>query len=119
MTLVARKSSSPWTCRRASRQVLIEEFIGRVNSGTSGEHRPAEESFGLVGAGQRPEFDEYTVVLKRSLDVKLRRREYDVGAGQAIIVKAGEWVQYRAVAGRGRVHRACLPACSPETAHRQ
>ena len=31
---------------------LIEEFIGRVNSGYhGGEHRPDEKSLGLVGTG--------------------------------------------------------------------
>ena len=73
----------------------IEEFIGRVNSGTAAVSIARMKSpSGWSEPGQTPEFDEYTVVLRGSLHVKLKDAEYDVAAGQAIIVKAGEWVQY-------------------------
>ena len=98
----------------------IEEFIGRVNS------RTAEVSIarmvspvGWTEPGQTPEFDEYTVVLRGSLHVKLKDAELDVAAGQAIIIKAGEWVQYASPAPGGAEYIAvCLPAFSPKTVHR-
>jgi mannose-6-phosphate isomerase-like protein (cupin superfamily) len=68
---------------------------------------------------QRPEFDEYTVVLRGSLHVNTKDGEFDVGVGQTIIVKAGEWVQYSSPSPEGAEYIAvCLPAFSPETAHR-
>jgi mannose-6-phosphate isomerase-like protein (cupin superfamily) len=98
----------------------IEEFIGRVNS------RTAEVSIarmvspaGWTEPGQTPEFDEYTVVLRGSLHVKLKDAELDVAAGQAVIVKAGEWVQYSSPAPGGAEYIAvCLPAFSPNMVHR-
>ena len=45
--------------------------------------------------GQTPEFDEYTVVLRGALEVKTLDAVYNMAAGQAIIVPAGEWVRYR------------------------
>ena len=42
-----------------------------------------------------------------------------MAAGQAIIVKAGEWVQYSSPSPEGAEYIAvCLPAFSPETVHR-
>jgi mannose-6-phosphate isomerase-like protein (cupin superfamily) len=99
---------------------LIEEFIGRVNSGTAAVSIARMESpSGWSEPGQTPEFDEYSVVLRGSLHVKLKNREFDVEAGQAIIVKAGEWVQYSTPSPEGAEYIAvCLPAFSPETVHR-
>jgi mannose-6-phosphate isomerase-like protein (cupin superfamily) len=74
---------------------------------------------GWLEPGQTPEFDEYTVVLLGTLLVKLKDADYDVGAGQAIIVKAGEWVQYSSPDPAGAEYIAvCLPAFSPRTVHR-
>jgi mannose-6-phosphate isomerase-like protein (cupin superfamily) len=99
---------------------LIEEFIGRVNSGTAAVSIARMESpSGWSEPGQTPEFDEYSVVLRGSLHVKLKNREFDVEAGQAIIVKAGGWVQYSTPSPEGAEYIAvCLPAFSPETVHR-
>lgn len=75
---------------------LIEEFVGRVNSGSAAASVARMRSpSGWSELGQTPEFDEYTVVLRGSLHVNLKDREFDVAAGQTIIVEAGEWVQYR------------------------
>ena len=75
---------------------------------------------GWLEPGQTPEFDEYTVVLRGSLHVKLEDTAFDVGAGQAIIVKAGEWVQYSSPSPEGAEYFAvCIPAFSPETVHRE
>ncbi len=100
---------------------LIEEFVGRVNSGTSAVSIARMKSpSGWSEPSLTPEFDEYTVVLQGTLHVKVKDAEYDVGAGQAIIVKAGEWVQYSSPSPEGSEYIAvCLPAFSPETAHRE
>ena len=99
---------------------LIEEFFGRVNSGTAAVSIARMKSpSGWSEPGQTPEFDEYTVVLRGSLHVKLKDTAFDVGAGQAIIVKGGEWVQYSSPSPDGAEYIAvCLPAFSPETVHR-
>ncbi len=98
----------------------IEEFVGRVNSGTDrisvARMRSPE---GWSEPGQTPEFDEYTVVLRGSLHLKLADHELDVAAGQAVIVHAGEWVQYSTPSPEGAEYIAvCLPAFSPEMVHR-
>ncbi len=99
----------------------IEEFIGRVNSGTAAVSIARMKSPpGWSEPGQTPEFDEYTVVLRGSLHVKLKDAEFDVGAGQAIMVKAGEWVQYSSPSPGGAEYIAvCIPAFSPDTVHRE
>ena len=98
----------------------IEEYFGRVSS-----HSPSISIARMLSPagwkepGQRPEFDEYTVVLKGLLHVRTEEREYRVKAGQAIQVKAGEWVQYSSPEAEGAEYIAvCLPAFSPETVHR-
>ncbi len=98
----------------------IEEFIGRVSSGTAGVSIARMRSpSGWSEAPQTPEFDEYTVVLQGSLHVKLRDQEFDVVAGQAIIVHAGEWVQYSTPLPEGAEYIAvCVPAFSMDTVHR-
>jgi mannose-6-phosphate isomerase-like protein (cupin superfamily) len=99
----------------------IEEFIGRVNSGTSEVSVARMTSpTGWSEPGQTPQFNEYTVVLKGTLRVKLKDKEMDVTAGQAIIIEAGEWVQYSTPHDGGAEYIAvCLPAFSPETVHRE
>ena len=91
---------------------LIEEFIGLVNSGTPAVSIARMRSpCGWSEPGQRPEFDEYTVVLRGCLHVKLKDKEFDVEAGQAIIVEVGEWVQYSNPSPEGSEYIAvCLPA---------
>ena len=98
----------------------IEEFVGRVNSGTAAVSIARMKSpSGWAEPGQTPEFDEYTVVLRGTLHVQLREKELD-GAGQAIIVKAGEWVQYSSPSPEGAEYIAvCIPAFSPEMVHRE
>ncbi len=99
----------------------IEEFVGRVNSGTAAVSIARMKSPpGWSEPGQTPEFDEYTVVIRGSLHVKVKDGEFDVAAGQAIIVKAGEWVQYSSPSPEGAEYIAvCIPAFSPETVHRE
>jgi mannose-6-phosphate isomerase-like protein (cupin superfamily) len=99
---------------------LIDEFIGRVNSGESRLSIAQMRSpGGWVEPGQTPEFDEFTIVLKGSLRVGHKDGVLDVAAGQAVIVRAGEWVQYSTPSVNGAEYIAvCLPAFSPETVHR-
>lgn len=98
----------------------IDEYIGRVNSGTSGVSVAHMRSpGGWVEPGQRPDFDEYTVVLRGVLRVEHEGGSFDVRAGQAVIAHTGEWVRYSTPAAEGAEYVAvCLPAFSPDAVHR-
>ena len=99
---------------------LIDEYIGRVNSKTSGvsvAHMRSPQ--GWVEPGQSPEFDEFTIVLKGMLRVTHKEGSLDVRAGQAVIAHAGEWVRYSTPEEGGAEYIAvCLPAFAMETVHR-
>ncbi len=99
---------------------IIEEYIGRVNSQTKAISIAKMQSpAGWVEPGQTPEFDEYTVVLKGCLQVKTASKIDKIKVGQAIIVHAGEWVQYSSPEPQGAEYIAvCLPAFSPKFVHR-
>ncbi len=99
---------------------IIEEFFGRVNSKTEKVSIAKMTSpGGWEEPGQTPEFDEYTVVLKGLLKVKTKEEEKLVLAGEAILVQAGEWVQYSTPGEDGAEYVAvCLPAFSPDIVHR-
>jgi hypothetical protein len=99
---------------------LIDEFIGRVNSGTASISIARMQSpSGWEEPGQIPEFDEYTVVLRGMLRVETRLGTLDVLAGQAVVTARGEWVCYSTPGPDGAEYVAvCLPAFSPETVHR-
>ena len=98
----------------------IEEFAGRVNSGHTGVSvaRMVSPS-GWIEPGQRPEFEEITVVLRGMLRVESSSGTLDVHAGQAVVTAPGEWVRYSTPDGEGAEYVAvCLPAFSPDTVHR-
>lgn len=96
----------------------IQEFIGRVNTGTTEVSIARMISpAGWMEPGQTPCFNEYTVVLKGALHVRLKGREVVVNAGQAIMVAAGDWVQYHTPAGAEYI-ATCVPAFSPDTVRR-
>jgi mannose-6-phosphate isomerase-like protein (cupin superfamily) len=99
---------------------LIDEFVGRVNTGDERLSVARMQSpEGWQEPGQRPEFDEYTVVIDGALHVEYEGGETDVRAGQAILVRAGEWVRYSTPEPGGAHYVAiCLPAFSPDTVHR-
>ena len=99
---------------------IIREYIGRINSRTEAVSIAHMQSpAGWSEPGQRPEFDEYTVVLKGSLRVEHAGGTMDVKAGQAVIAHKGEWVKYSSPEADGAEYVAiCLPAFSPETVHR-
>ena len=97
---------------------LIDEFIGRVNSRTEAVSIARMRSpQGWEEPGQRPEFDEFTVVLRGKLLVRHRDGVLEVAAGQAVVAYKGEWVQY-STAEDTEYLAVCLPAFSPETVHR-
>ncbi len=98
----------------------IEEFVGRVNSGTAAVSVARMTSpSGWVEPGQTPAFDEYTVVLRGCLRVEHRGGEVLVRGGQAVVTRAGEWVRYSTPEPEGAEYVAvCLPAFSPDTVHR-
>ena len=99
---------------------LIDEFVGRVNTGDERLSVARMQSpEGWVEPGQRPDFDEYTVVLKGALHVEHEDGELDVRPGQAILVRGGEWVRYSTPDPEGAEYVAvCLPAFSMDTVHR-
>jgi mannose-6-phosphate isomerase-like protein (cupin superfamily) len=99
---------------------LIDEFIGRVNSGTAQLSVARMRSpGGWLEPGQTPEFDEYTVVLAGRLRVESKQGALEVAAGQAVITRAGEWIRYSTPGPEGAEYIAvCLPAFSPQTVHR-
>ncbi len=97
---------------------LIEEYVGRVNTGDAGVsiahmHSPP----GWSEPGQRPDFDEYTLVLGGSMRVEHEGGVIEARPGQAILAQKGEWVRYSTPAGAEYV-AICLPAFSPDTVHR-
>lgn len=99
---------------------LIDEYVGRVNDGEarlSIAHMRSPS--GWIEPGQRPEFDEYTLVLRGSVRVEHEGGTLDVAAGQAVLAPAGAWVRYSTPGDEGAEYVAvCLPAFSPGTVHR-
>lgn len=112
-----------------SKPKLIEEYVGRVNTpdavqrGAPSIARMRSPS-GWVEPGQKPEFDEYTLVLVGMLRLEYhgsdgRDASIEVRAGEAVITRAGEWVRYSTPGELGAEYVAvCLPAFSPGTVHR-
>ncbi|MGA9884429.1 MAG: hypothetical protein WBQ34_11985 [Candidatus Acidiferrales bacterium] len=97
---------------------IIQEHIGRVNSGTGGVSVAHMTSpAGWVEPGQTPEFDEYTLVLSGALRVSSRSGDLDVRAGQAVIAHAGEWVRYSTPEDTDYIS-VCVPGFSPANVHR-
>jgi mannose-6-phosphate isomerase-like protein (cupin superfamily) len=99
---------------------LIDEYIGRVNSGNpdlSVAHMRSPN--GWQEPGQTPEFEEFTLVLRGMLRVEHRGGSLDVRAGQAVIAHRGEWIRYSTPDSDGAEYVAvCLPAFSMDTVHR-
>src|SRR5215510_14297634 len=97
----------------------IEEFAGHVNSGHAGVSVARMNSpEGWQEPGQRPEFEEITVVLRGMLRVEHANGSLDVLAGQAVVTAPGEWVRYSTPEPGGAEYIAvCLPAFSPATVH--
>ena len=103
-----------------SKPKIIKEYIGRVNSNTTGVSVARMKSpEGWIEPAQQPEFDEYTLVLKGMLRVTAEDGIVDVRKGEAVIVQKGERVQYSTPGPEGAEYVAvCMPAFSPDTVHR-
>lgn len=99
---------------------IIEEFIGRVNSGTPTLSVARMKSpSGWIEPPQTPEFDEYTIVFRGMLRVTSINGVIDVRSGEAVIVPRGVRVQYSTPEAEGAEYMAiCAPAFSPESVHR-
>jgi mannose-6-phosphate isomerase-like protein (cupin superfamily) len=99
---------------------IIEEHAGRVSSGheaVSVAHMRSPA--GWVEPGQRPAFEEITVVLRGTLQVEHEGGVLQVPAGQAVVTAPDEWVRYSTPGAEGAEYIAvCLPAFSPDTVRR-
>ena len=100
---------------------VIGEFVGRVASGTEVVSIARMRSpSGWAEPAQRPEFDEYTLVLRGELVVEHDDGELCVGPGQAVIAAAGERVRYHTPGPEGAEYIAvCAPAFAPHAVHRE
>jgi mannose-6-phosphate isomerase-like protein (cupin superfamily) len=98
----------------------IEEFVGRASTGH--EHvsiARMKSPDGWEEPGQRPDFEELTVVLRGMLRVESENGAVEVHAGQAVVAAPGEWVRYSTPTPEGAEYiSVCLPAFSPDTVHR-
>jgi mannose-6-phosphate isomerase-like protein (cupin superfamily) len=98
----------------------IEEYAGRVNSGHAAVSVARMVSpAGWQEPGQRPEFEEITVVLRGALRVEHDGGALMVRAGEAVVTRPGEWVRYSTPEAGGAEYIAvCVPAFSPDTVRR-
>lgn len=114
-----RKIDAPTVIEAAgNRPKRIEEFAGRVNTGHETVSVARMKSpAGWVEPGQRPDFEEITVVLDGAVRVEYEGGELEVRAGEAVVTAPGEWIRYSTPEGAEYV-AVCLPAFSPDTVHR-
>jgi ethanolamine utilization protein EutQ (cupin superfamily) len=97
---------------------IIEEFVGRVNNRESQVSIARMRSpAGWSEPGQRPDFDEFTLVLNGVMLVQHDKGVLEVRAGQAVVTRKGEWVRYSTPEGAEYV-AICIPAFTPDTVHR-
>jgi mannose-6-phosphate isomerase-like protein (cupin superfamily) len=118
---MAQLIKTPTLIKAAGNKVKkIEEYIGRVNSGTEEVSIARMKSpEGWIEPGQCPQFNEYTVVLKGTLKIQTKTGELLVKKGQAVITPKGEWVQYSSPFEGGAEYIAvCVPAFSPVIVNR-
>ena len=118
---MSKKLKGPTIIQAAGNKVkIIEEYIGRVNSETDALSVARMKSpSGWEEPGQSPEFDEYTIVLSGMLRVETRTKTLEINAGEAVIVRANEWIRYSTPGKDGAEYIAvCVPAFSPDTVHR-
>ena len=115
-----KKISSPSIIEPAgNKPKVIEEYIGRVNSSTDSISIAKMSSPpGWEEPGQKPQFDEYTLVLNGTLKVESRTETVFIKEGEAVIVNSGEWVQYSTPNEGAEYIAICLPAFSLDTVNR-
>jgi len=99
---------------------IIEEFVGNVNTQTQNiSVAKMSAPSGWLEPGQKPEFQEITIVLKGELHVQHIDGIIIVKKGQSIMTEANEWVRYSTPSPEGAEYIAvCLPAFSPSSVHR-
>ena len=115
-----KKISSPSIIESAgNKPKVIEEYIGRVNTNTDSISIAKMSSpLGWEEPGQKPQFDEYTLVLNGTLKVESRTETVFIKEGEAVIVNSGEWVQYSTPNEGAEYIAICLPAFSLDTVNR-
>jgi ethanolamine utilization protein EutQ len=119
---MAQHIQKPSTIEAAgNKPKLIEEYIGRVNSGTTTISVARMVSpAGWEEPAQTPRFHEYTLVLRGLLRCECDGAVYEVKGGQAIIMEPGERVRYSTPTPEGAEYvSVCLPAFSHETVRRE
>jgi mannose-6-phosphate isomerase-like protein (cupin superfamily) len=99
---------------------LIDEYVGLANTGQARLSIAHMRSpAGWAEPGQRPEFDEFTIVLRGALVVESDGGQMTVQAGQGVHARPGEWVRYSTPAAEGAEYiSVCVPAFTPGTVHR-
>ena len=115
-----KKISSPSIIESAgNKPKVIEEYVGRVNSGTNSISIAKMSSpTGWKEPGQKPQFDEYTIVLRGTLKVESRKETLIIKEGEAVIVNSGEWIRYSTPNEGAEYIAICLPAFSLDTVNR-
>ncbi|MBN2279122.1 MAG: cupin [Candidatus Marinimicrobia bacterium] len=99
---------------------IIKEFIGKVNTKSSNISIARMNAVaGWSEPGQRPEFDEYTIILSGTVNVETEKGDFDAIAGQVVIAEKGQWVRYSTPYDGGAEYiSVCVPAFSPDSVHR-
>lgn len=100
---------------------IIDEYVGRVNSGTEvASVARMTAPGGWTEPAQTPTFDEVTLVLRGTVRVEHDGGTLDVRAGEAVLTRAGERIRYSTPDPNGADYVAiCVPAFSPEEAGRE
>jgi quercetin dioxygenase-like cupin family protein len=118
---MAQLIKSPTLIKAAgNKEKIIREFFGLANSKTAEVSIAYMKSpKGWEEPGQRPKFNEYSIVLKGNLKVTTKKEEFLVTEGQGIMTIKDEWVKYSTPFDGGAEYIAvCLPAFSPEIVYR-
>jgi len=98
---------------------LVDEYVGRASTGeTALSVARMRSPAGWAEPGQRPEFDEFTIVLRGELVVEFDGGRMTVTAGQGVHAKPGEWVRYSTPGAGAEYISVCLPAFAPGIVHR-
>jgi quercetin dioxygenase-like cupin family protein len=97
---------------------IIREFFGRVNTDQSDLSLARMSSpAGWEEPGQRPDFDEYTLVLSGKMVIQTEGEPVELVADQAFVAKAGEWIRYTTPEATEYV-AICLPAFGMDSVNR-
>jgi mannose-6-phosphate isomerase-like protein (cupin superfamily) len=99
---------------------IIEEYVGRVNTQNDDISIARMKSpEGWIEPGQTPEFEEFTLVVRGTLKITTKEGDQLLKEGQAVLFRAGEWVQYSSPEPGGAEYiSVCLPAFSPNSVNR-